>query len=71
MRDGIERVLSAEEEFAEFFLASSFGDYDDGVAGFARAYRFTFYASLLALVLGAMLPGWPGGWGGRASHHGN
>lgn len=43
---------------------------DDGIAGFARAYHFTFYASLLALLLGALLPGWPGGWSGRVTHHG-
>ena len=41
----------------------------EGLAGFTRAYRLTLYASLLALLLGALLPGWPGPWGGRASNH--
>ncbi|MCI0433772.1 MAG: multidrug efflux MFS transporter [Gemmatimonadetes bacterium] len=41
----------------------------EGLAGFARAYRLTLYASLLALLLGALLPGWPGRWGGRTSDH--
>jgi len=31
----------------------------ENVAGFERTYRLTFYASLIALVLGAFLPGWP------------
>ncbi|MGE5674983.1 MAG: DHA2 family efflux MFS transporter permease subunit [Mycobacterium leprae] len=35
------------------------------IAGLARDYRVTFYASLLAVVLGAMLPGWPGKWTAR------
>ncbi len=39
----------------------------ENVAGFERAYRFTFYAAFLALVLGLMLPGWPLKWGGRRS----
>ena len=41
---------------------------DEGIAGFERAYRFTFFASLVALALGSLLPGWPGAWGGRVSH---
>lgn len=28
--------------------------------GFENTYRFTFYASLVAVALGATLPGWPG-----------
>jgi EmrB/QacA subfamily drug resistance transporter len=28
--------------------------------GFANTYMFTFYASLVAIALGATLPGWPG-----------
>ena len=28
--------------------------------GLEHAYTFTFYASLVALLLGAMMPGWPG-----------
>jgi EmrB/QacA subfamily drug resistance transporter len=37
----------------------------ESVAGFEHAYRLTFYAALLALVLGALLPGWPFAWAGR------
>jgi len=37
----------------------------ENVAGFERTYRLTFYASLIALVLGAFLPGWPLRWRGR------
>jgi len=38
---------------------------DEGIAGFERAYRLTFVAALIALLLGSLLPGWPGRWGGR------
>lgn len=41
---------------------------DESIAGFSRAYTLTFYAALIALALGTMLPGWPGEWGGRISH---
>jgi DHA2 family multidrug resistance protein len=37
----------------------------ENIAGFERAYLMTFYAALAALVLGLMLPGWPGKWLGR------
>jgi EmrB/QacA subfamily drug resistance transporter len=37
----------------------------ENVQGFERAYTVTFYAALLALVLGLMLPGWPFKWAGR------
>ena len=37
----------------------------ESVAGFERAYRLTFRAALFALLLGALLPGWPGEWTGR------
>ena len=37
----------------------------ENVAGFERTYQLTFYASLIALVLGAFLPGWPLRWRGR------
>jgi hypothetical protein len=37
----------------------------ENVAGFERAYRVTFFAAILALILGLMLPGWPGKWSGR------
>jgi DHA2 family multidrug resistance protein len=35
------------------------------VAGFEKTYQFTFYVALLAIILGAMLPGWPFKWAGR------
>jgi len=38
---------------------------EENLSGFARAYRFTFYAALVALVLGALLPGYPFEWAGR------
>jgi hypothetical protein len=38
---------------------------DESVAGFERVYGFTFYAAILALVLGTLLPGWPFAWAGR------
>jgi hypothetical protein len=37
----------------------------ENITGFERAYLVTFYVSLAALVLGLMLPGWPGPWLGR------
>lgn len=37
----------------------------ESVAGFERAYRVTFFASIVALILGLMLPGWPFAWAGR------
>ncbi len=33
---------------------------NENLAGPERAYRFTFYASLVAFLLGLFLPGWPG-----------
>jgi hypothetical protein len=38
---------------------------DESVAGFERAYQLTFYATILALALGALLPGWPFAFAGR------
>jgi len=37
----------------------------ENVTGFEKAYTLTFIAAFLALILGAMLPGWPRKWGGR------
>jgi EmrB/QacA subfamily drug resistance transporter len=37
----------------------------ENIRGFERAYRLTFYLALLAIVVGALLPGWPRGWAGR------
>lgn len=39
----------------------------ESVAGFERAYRYTFYLSFVAILLGALLPGWPREWAGRRS----
>jgi DHA2 family multidrug resistance protein len=38
---------------------------DENVAGFEKAYTLTFFAAILALLLGLMLPGWPLKWAGR------
>jgi EmrB/QacA subfamily drug resistance transporter len=38
---------------------------DENVAGFEKAYTLTFFAAILALFLGLMLPGWPRKWAGR------
>lgn len=38
---------------------------EETVAGFERSYTVTFLASVAALILGLMLPGWPGKWAGR------
>ncbi len=35
------------------------------VAGFERAYRVTFFAAFVALIVGLTLPGWPFKWAGR------
>jgi DHA2 family multidrug resistance protein len=40
----------------------------ENIAGFELAYRTTFLFSLLALLLGVLLPGWPGKWKGRTQH---
>jgi EmrB/QacA subfamily drug resistance transporter len=37
------------------------------VAGFERAYRLTFYLTLVAIGLGLFMPGWPRSWAGRRS----
>ncbi|HEX9332361.1 MAG TPA: MFS transporter, partial [Anaerolineales bacterium] len=37
------------------------------IKGFENAYSVTFFASIGALILGALLPGWPRKWGGRGS----
>jgi EmrB/QacA subfamily drug resistance transporter len=37
----------------------------ENIAGFEKAYSITFYAAILALILGLMLPGWPARWAGR------
>ncbi len=37
----------------------------ESVKGFESAYKLTFYFACAALLLGALLPGWPGKWEGR------
>lgn len=39
----------------------------ENVAGFERTYNLTFYLALLAIFLGAFLPGWPRAWAGRTA----
>jgi DHA2 family multidrug resistance protein len=40
---------------------------DESMQGFDAAYQLTFFASIVALIMSAFLPGWPGKWGGRGS----
>ena len=42
----------------------------ENIAGFEKAYSVTFYAAIIALILGLMLPGWPFKWTGRRSADG-
>ena len=35
------------------------------LAGFENTYRLTFYFALLAIIIGAFMPGWPFKWAGR------
>jgi DHA2 family multidrug resistance protein len=35
------------------------------IAGFENAYRITFFAAILAFLIGLLLPGWPFKWAGR------
>ena len=39
---------------------------DENVIGFKNTYTFTFWVALVAMLLGLLLPGWPGKWGGRS-----
>ncbi|MCX6018621.1 MAG: DHA2 family efflux MFS transporter permease subunit [Chloroflexi bacterium] len=43
---------------------------DENIQGFENTYRITFYASLVALLLGLFLPGWPAKWAGRSGQQG-
>jgi DHA2 family multidrug resistance protein len=40
---------------------------DESLHGFENAYQLTFYFAIVALILGALLPGWPLKWAGRQS----
>ena len=44
---------------------------NESVQGFQNAYTLTFYFALLALILGAFLPGWPLKWEGRKAPSNN
>ena len=44
---------------------------NESVQGFQNAYTLTFYFALLALILGAFLPGWPFKWEGRKAPSNN
>jgi hypothetical protein len=48
-------------------LASASSDRQPSLPGFDAAYMVTFYASLVALGLSFLLPGWPRAWSGRGS----
>jgi EmrB/QacA subfamily drug resistance transporter len=37
----------------------------ENIVGFERSYTVTFFAALIALFFGFLLPGWPGKWSGR------
>ncbi|MFL5805666.1 MAG: DHA2 family efflux MFS transporter permease subunit [Roseiflexaceae bacterium] len=37
------------------------------LAGFENTYRLTFYFALLAIIIGAFMPGWPFKWAGRGA----
>ena len=39
----------------------------ESMRGFEATYLITFYASVVALIIGLFLPGWPGKWAGRGS----
>jgi DHA2 family multidrug resistance protein len=42
----------------------------ESILGFEATYRLTFFASIGALLLSFLLPGWPAKWSGRASMQG-
>ena len=37
------------------------------IHGFEQAYQVTFIFAIISLILGALLPGWPGKWAGRGN----
>ena len=43
-------------------VLSSAHSHGENLRGFEQAYKITFYAALVALLLGLRLPGWPGNW---------
>lgn len=40
------------------------------ITGFEHAYRITFFAAILAFLIGLLLPGWPLKWAGRRAADG-
>lgn len=48
-------------------VLSSAHSHGENLLGFERAYKITFYAALVALLLGLYLPGWPGNWTTRGA----
>ncbi|MDZ4718855.1 MAG: DHA2 family efflux MFS transporter permease subunit [Roseiflexaceae bacterium] len=44
---------------------------DENLVAFETTYRITFFAALVAMLIGFFLPGWPLAWGGRASLQGS
>ncbi|HEX7619710.1 MAG TPA: MDR family MFS transporter [Anaerolineales bacterium] len=42
----------------------------ENIAGFEQAYRITFFAAILAFLIGLFLPGWPFKWAGRRAADG-
>lgn len=42
----------------------------ENILGFEQTYRITFYASIVAMLLALLLPGWPAKWLGRAAMQG-
>jgi DHA2 family multidrug resistance protein len=39
----------------------------ENLIGFERAYQLTFYLAMVAIIIGAFLPGWPFAWAGRGA----
>jgi DHA2 family multidrug resistance protein len=37
------------------------------LSGFEAAYKLTFFVSLIAIVIGLFMPGWPRAWAGRSA----
>lgn len=46
-------------------ITQACGEY---LMGFDRAYTFTFYFAIVAVIIGMFLPGWPLKWAGRGSN---
>ncbi len=69
--DALKRMPAEQQDAARLkLLAGIQKACQENVAGFELVYRITFYASVLALIIGAFLPGWPGKWAGRAAMRG-